>query len=214
MISELIKIKIKTISYQPYLRATLQSVILKLSIVPYYRKYLCIVSFQFQIYIDQICSQGFHVSQEQHNIPPSLSGPINQPSAAYLEFITNILIFACSSLVLTCFSSLSLSLCIHFSSSPRAGETSSSAVPGQSKPSGQAHKICLVCSDEASGCHYGVVTCGSCKVFFKRAVEGWSHATYSALRPRSQSLTNALRHDTPHVNTKTSMHITKKENVF
>nr|AEX56588.1 glucocorticoid receptor 1 [Platichthys flesus] len=59
------------------------------------------------------------------------------------------------------------------SSSPRAGETSSSAAAGQSKPSGQTHKICLVCSDEASGCHYGVVTCGSCKVFFKRAVEGW-----------------------------------------
>ncbi|XP_076606064.1 glucocorticoid receptor-like isoform X2 [Chaetodon auriga] len=58
------------------------------------------------------------------------------------------------------------------SSSPGAGQTSSSAVPGQSKPSGQTHKICLVCSDEASGCHYGVVTCGSCKVFFKRAVEG------------------------------------------
>ncbi|XP_059208454.1 glucocorticoid receptor-like isoform X2 [Centropristis striata] len=58
------------------------------------------------------------------------------------------------------------------SSSPRAGETSSSTVPGSSKPSGQTHKICLVCSDEASGCHYGVVTCGSCKVFFKRAVEG------------------------------------------
>ncbi|XP_070773552.1 glucocorticoid receptor-like [Enoplosus armatus] len=55
----------------------------------------------------------------------------------------------------------------------RTGETSSSVVPGQSKPSGQTHKICLVCSDEASGCHYGVVTCGSCKVFFKRAVEGW-----------------------------------------
>ncbi|XP_030602853.1 glucocorticoid receptor isoform X2 [Archocentrus centrarchus] len=58
------------------------------------------------------------------------------------------------------------------SSSPREGETSSSVVPGQSKTSGQTHKICLVCSDEASGCHYGVVTCGSCKVFFKRAVEG------------------------------------------
>ncbi|XP_060942569.1 glucocorticoid receptor [Limanda limanda] len=59
------------------------------------------------------------------------------------------------------------------SSSPRTGETSSSAAAGQSKPGGQTHKICLVCSDEASGCHYGVVTCGSCKVFFKRAVEGW-----------------------------------------
>ncbi|XP_029925412.1 glucocorticoid receptor isoform X2 [Myripristis murdjan] len=58
------------------------------------------------------------------------------------------------------------------SSSARTGESSSSVVPGQTKPSGPTHKICLVCSDEASGCHYGVVTCGSCKVFFKRAVEG------------------------------------------
>ncbi|XP_058482969.1 glucocorticoid receptor-like isoform X3 [Solea solea] len=59
------------------------------------------------------------------------------------------------------------------SSSPRAGENSGSSVPGPTKPSGQTQKICLVCSDDASGCHYGVVTCGSCKVFFKRAVEGW-----------------------------------------
>ncbi|XP_012731654.2 glucocorticoid receptor isoform X1 [Fundulus heteroclitus] len=59
------------------------------------------------------------------------------------------------------------------SSSVRTGENNSTSVTGQSKPGGQTHKICLVCSDEASGCHYGVVTCGSCKVFFKRAVEGW-----------------------------------------
>ncbi|XP_066523979.1 glucocorticoid receptor [Hoplias malabaricus] len=43
---------------------------------------------------------------------------------------------------------------------------------GAGKSSSTTHKICLVCSDEASGCHYGVLTCGSCKVFFKRAVEG------------------------------------------
>ncbi|XP_077596034.1 glucocorticoid receptor-like isoform X2 [Stigmatopora nigra] len=59
------------------------------------------------------------------------------------------------------------------SSSPRAGaDSNSSLVPAQSKFNGQGNKVCLVCSDEASGCHYGVVTCGSCKVFFKRAVEG------------------------------------------
>ncbi|XP_016123069.1 glucocorticoid receptor-like isoform X2 [Sinocyclocheilus grahami] len=51
-------------------------------------------------------------------------------------------------------------------------EVSSSSPSGSVKPSGNTHKICLVCSDEASGCHYGVLTCGSCKVFFKRAVEG------------------------------------------
>ncbi|KAG7274142.1 hypothetical protein CRUP_011477 [Coryphaenoides rupestris] len=35
-----------------------------------------------------------------------------------------------------------------------------------------AQRTCLICADEASGCHYGALTCGSCKVFFKRAAEG------------------------------------------
>ncbi|GAB1293333.1 Mineralocorticoid receptor [Apodemus speciosus] len=48
-----------------------------------------------------------------------------------------------------------------------SSSTLRSVSTGSSRPS----KICLVCGDEASGCHYGVVTCGSCKVFFKRAVE-------------------------------------------
>ncbi|XP_048850919.1 glucocorticoid receptor-like isoform X1 [Brienomyrus brachyistius] len=52
-------------------------------------------------------------------------------------------------------------------------EASNSAPVPPAKASGSTHKTCLVCSDEASGCHYGVLTCGSCKVFFKRAVEGW-----------------------------------------
>ncbi|XP_034037149.1 glucocorticoid receptor [Thalassophryne amazonica] len=56
------------------------------------------------------------------------------------------------------------------STSRQEGRTVSSSTQGKSSET--THKICLVCSDEASGCHYGVLTCGSCKVFFKRAVEG------------------------------------------
>ncbi|KAB0363636.1 hypothetical protein FD755_001155, partial [Muntiacus reevesi] len=48
----------------------------------------------------------------------------------------------------------------------------SSPPSSSSATAGPPPKLCLVCSDEASGCHYGVLTCGSCKVFFKRAVEG------------------------------------------
>ncbi|KAK9962931.1 hypothetical protein ABG768_006166 [Culter alburnus] len=58
-------------------------------------------------------------------------------------------------------------------SSPYARPEDSTATSSAVGKSGTGvHKICLVCSDEASGCHYGVLTCGSCKVFFKRAVEG------------------------------------------
>uniref|UniRef100_A0A8C2PJ17 Mineralocorticoid receptor n=1 Tax=Capra hircus TaxID=9925 RepID=A0A8C2PJ17_CAPHI len=57
--------------------------------------------------------------------------------------------------------------CLWFPSTEKSS-TLRSVSTGSSRPS----KICLVCGDEASGCHYGVVTCGSCKVFFKRAVEG------------------------------------------
>ncbi|XP_053422138.1 glucocorticoid receptor isoform X1 [Nycticebus coucang] len=60
-------------------------------------------------------------------------------------------------------------------SSPGLRPDVSSPPSGSSAAAGPPPKLCLVCSDEASGCHYGVLTCGSCKVFFKRAVEGRQH---------------------------------------
>ncbi|XP_009959306.1 PREDICTED: glucocorticoid receptor isoform X2 [Leptosomus discolor] len=62
-------------------------------------------------------------------------------------------------------------------SSPGMRSDVSSSPSTTSATTGPPPKLCLVCSDEASGCHYGVLTCGSCKVFFKRAVEGkaWQH---------------------------------------
>ncbi|KAM3836224.1 progesterone receptor [Vipera latastei] len=59
--------------------------------------------------------------------------------------------------------------------SPYLGYLRSDGEAGQSPQYGfepLPQKICLICGDEASGCHYGVLTCGSCKVFFKRAMEG------------------------------------------
>ncbi|XP_019141587.1 glucocorticoid receptor isoform X2 [Corvus cornix cornix] len=60
------------------------------------------------------------------------------------------------------------SSCLH----PGMRSDVSSSPSTTSTSTGPPPKLCLVCSDEASGCHYGVLTCGSCKVFFKRAVEG------------------------------------------
>ncbi|XP_041050198.1 glucocorticoid receptor-like [Carcharodon carcharias] len=59
-----------------------------------------------------------------------------------------------------------------FNSTGLKTEGSSPIASTSTASSGPPAKVCLVCSDEASGCHYGVLTCGSCKVFFKRAVEG------------------------------------------
>lgn len=63
---------------------------------------------------------------------------------------------------------LDVSFLFFFFSRPDTETSQSSQYSFESLP----QKICLICGDEASGCHYGVLTCGSCKVFFKRAMEG------------------------------------------
>lgn len=42
-------------------------------------------------------------------------------------------------------------------------------------------RFCAVCSDYASGYHYGVWSCEGCKAFFKRSIQGSQHVTHAIL---------------------------------
>lgn len=47
--------------------------------------------------------------------------------------------------------------------------------------SGKETRFCAVCSDYASGYHYGVWSCEGCKAFFKRSIQGNQHVTRAIL---------------------------------
>lgn len=54
------------------------------------------------------------------------------------------------------------------------GESGSAAGAG-SYEMAKDMRFCAVCSDYASGYHYGVWSCEGCKAFFKRSIQGTSH---------------------------------------
>lgn len=50
-------------------------------------------------------------------------------------------------------------------------------------------RFCAVCSDYASGYHYGVWSCEGCKAFFKRSIQGRKSVDFICLLPEDVNLT-------------------------
>ncbi|CAB1316251.1 unnamed protein product, partial [Coregonus sp. 'balchen'] len=46
-------------------------------------------------------------------------------------------------------------------------------------------RTCLICADEASGCHYGALTCGSCKGKQKYLCASRNDCTIDKLRRKN-----------------------------
>ncbi|XP_029440377.1 nuclear receptor subfamily 5 group A member 2-like [Rhinatrema bivittatum] len=74
---------------------------------------------------------------------------------------------------------------------------SSSSLPEKKglAPNEESSETCPICSDRVSGYHYGLLTCESCKGFFKRTVQ--KNKRYICLEEQSCSINKAQRRRCP-----------------
>ncbi|KAK8780813.1 hypothetical protein V5799_017846 [Amblyomma americanum] len=90
--------------------------------------------------------------------------------------------------------------------SPPGAVLSSSGPPPQPPPHGDGYpdapdtkegieELCPVCGDKVSGYHYGLLTCESCKGFFKRTVQ--NKKVYTCVADRSCHIDKSQRKRCP-----------------
>lgn len=53
-------------------------------------------------------------------------------------------------------------------------------------------RFCAVCSDYASGYHYGVWSCEGCKAFFKRSIQGKATVGYEVIKFKSSFIASVM----------------------
>lgn len=64
------------------------------------------------------------------------------------------------------------------------------SVPGKPRGATYDGNICMICSDRASGFHYGVLACEGCKGFFKRVCKEKNKASTLCSSDSNDSSTN------------------------
>uniref|UniRef100_A0A3Q3FTG3 Estrogen receptor n=1 Tax=Labrus bergylta TaxID=56723 RepID=A0A3Q3FTG3_9LABR len=103
---------------------------------------------------------------------PQLSPFMHPPSNHYLE-TTSTPLKSCdrSSVLSSQQTVLREDQCGTSDESYRVGESVAGAVAGSFEMAKEM-RFCAVCSDYASGYHYGVWSCEGCKAFFKRSIQG------------------------------------------
>lgn len=80
---------------------------------------------------------------------------------------------------------------------PQAASQPSGSAPGSDLPDTKEgfEELCPVCGDKVSGYHYGLLTCESCKGFFKRTVQ--NKKVYTCVADRSCHIDKTQRKRCP-----------------